>query len=167
MSKCKFVVFVGKEHFLCGNHGFLILPPILPPIKGSCQASLCWCADFCFSEIWGCVWHATCSSQLKTPLLCQSEVGEMWKKKKTTQPVTSCRLYVTALPGTEGKKIPMLSSCSLERAFPAPSARQKCKACCDLDLGSLLLFICEVSSRQGAGEEPEGKKAAGLQKSGG
>lgn len=57
------------------------------------------------------------------------------------------------------KKNPMLSSCGLERAFPAPSARQKCKACCDLDLGSLLLFIREVSSRQGAGEEPEGEKS--------
>lgn len=85
--------------------------------------------------------------------------GDVEKKNKTTQPVTSRRLYVTALPGTEGKKIPMLSSCRLGRAFPAPSARQKRKACCDLDLGSLLLFIREVSSRQGAGEEPGGKKS--------
>lgn len=41
----------------------------------------------------------------------------------------------------------MLLPYSLGRAFLACDAAQKCKACCDLNIGLVLLFICAVSLR--------------------
>lgn len=100
-----FPCFLYKNHWLFNTS---------PPIKASCQVFVCWCADFCFpgGNLGVCLaWHMLFPAE--NSVSCQSKVGETWEKKH----VTSCRLYVTALPGTKEKKNnPMLPSYSLGRA---------------------------------------------------
>lgn len=137
---------------------------ISPPTKLRYQCVVCWCVYFCFSagNLEVCLaWHTLFPAE--NLISCQSKVGEMWKN-----PITSCKLYVTALPGTKKKKKnPVLPSYSLGRAFLACDAVQKCKACCDLSLRITVAIylhgVIEIRSKKRAQEK--GKNAASLQES--
>lgn len=98
------LIFDGKtEYFLCRNHWLFNTHPL--PINQSCQVFVCWCAAFCFpsENLGGCLaWLMLFPAE--NSVSSQSKVGEMWGKKKKKKRVTSCRLYVTALPGTKKKK---------------------------------------------------------------
>lgn len=101
-------VLVGKWNiFSMETIDFLISPPT----KLRHQYVVCWCVYFCFSagNLEVCLaWHTLFPAE--NLISCQSKVGEMWKN-----PITSCKLYVTALPGTKKKKKKIL--CCLPTAW--------------------------------------------------